>query len=66
MYGLGTSAAGAGLAGDASRNFNIDWQNQQLQRQDPGALGAYGTEQGQGREQLWRRSPTPEPTTSTN
>ena len=46
MYGLGTSAAGAGLAGDASRNFNIDWQNQQLQRQIS-ALGAYGTEQGQ-------------------
>lgn len=46
MYGLGTSAAGAGLAGDASRNFNIDWQNQQLQRQIQ-ALGAYGTEQGQ-------------------
>ena len=46
MYGLGTSAAGAGLAGDVSRNFNVDWQNQQLQRQIS-ALGAYGTEQGQ-------------------
>jgi hypothetical protein len=46
MYGLNTSAAGAGLANDASRNFNIDWQNAQLGRQVQ-ALGAYGTEQGQ-------------------
>ena len=45
MYGLGTSAAGAGLANDASRNFNIDWQNNQLARQVQ-ALGAYGAEQG--------------------
>jgi hypothetical protein len=45
MYGLGSSAYGAGLAGQANENFNIDWQNQQLARQTQ-ALGAYGQEQG--------------------
>lgn len=45
MYGVSGSPYGAGTAGDASRNFNIDWQNQQLQRQIA-ALGAYGQEQG--------------------
>lgn len=33
MYGVSSSPYGAGLAGDASRNFNMDWQNEQLQRQ---------------------------------
>lgn len=38
--GLGTSAAGVGLENQAMSNFNIDWQNQQLQRQLQGAQGA--------------------------
>jgi hypothetical protein len=38
--GLGTSAAGVGLENQAVGNFNIDWQNQQLQRQLQGAQGA--------------------------
>jgi hypothetical protein len=45
MYGLGSSAAGAGVANQALSNFNIDWQNQQLQRQLQGLqglAGAYG------------------------
>jgi hypothetical protein len=33
MYGLGGSPYGAGVASDAARNFNIDWQNAQLGRQ---------------------------------
>ena len=40
MYGLGTSSAGAGVAGQNITNFNIDWQNQQLQRQLAGIAGA--------------------------
>jgi hypothetical protein len=40
MYGLGSSAAGAGVANQAMSNFNIDWQNQQLQRQLQGLQGA--------------------------
>ncbi len=51
MYGLGTSAAGAGLAGDTARNFNLDWQDRQLGRQTA-ALGAYGTEQGRVADNL--------------
>ena len=35
--GIAMTPYGAGLEGDATRNFNIDWQNNQLQRQ---ALGA--------------------------
>ena len=38
--GIGTSAAGVGLEDQAVNNFNIDWQNQQLQRQLQGAAGA--------------------------
>lgn len=45
MYGVASSPYGAGLASDASRNFDIDWQNAQLQRQIQ-ALGAYGQQQG--------------------
>lgn len=40
MYGLGTSAAGAGVANQAMSNFNIDWQNNQLSRAAQG-LSAY-------------------------
>jgi len=39
QYGLGQSGAGAGMAQQANENFNIDWQNQQLQRQTQGAQG---------------------------
>ena len=46
MYGLGSSAAGAGVANQALSNFNIDWQNQQLQRQLQGLQG-YGQAAGQ-------------------
>lgn len=46
MYGLGSSAAGAGVANQAMSNFNIDWQNQQLQRQLQGLQG-YGQAAGQ-------------------
>lgn len=37
QYGIGGSAAGAGVANQAETNFNIDWQNQQLARQAQGA-----------------------------
>lgn len=56
MYGLGSSAAGAGVANQALGNFNIDWQNQQLARQQAGlqglesaynAAGQYSTLAGQ-------------------
>lgn len=40
MYGLSSSPAGAGLTQQALGNFNIDWQNQQLQRQLQGVQGA--------------------------
>ncbi len=40
--GLGTSGVGAGLEDQATNNFNIDWQNQQLNRQIQGAQGASG------------------------
>lgn len=44
MYGLGSSAAGAGLQNQALSNFNIDWQNNQLSRavQAAGIAGQYG------------------------
>lgn len=48
MFGLGGSAAGAQAANQALQNFNIDWQNQQLQRQMAGqgalntGINAYG------------------------
>lgn len=46
MYGLGNSPVGAGITGQNVSNFNIDWQNQQLQRQLQG-LGGAGTATGQ-------------------
>jgi hypothetical protein len=51
MYGLGSSPYGAGLAQQNMRNFDIDWQNQQLARQATalqGAGGAYGQAGGLG------------------
>ena len=33
MAGVGTTPYGAGLTNQATRDFNIDWQNQQLQRE---------------------------------
>ncbi|QGZ54296.1 hypothetical protein [Paraburkholderia acidiphila] len=41
MYGLGSSAAGAGVQNQALSNFNIDWQNNQLSRALQGLQG-YG------------------------
>lgn len=41
MSGLSGSPYGAGVANQASQNFNIDWQNQQESRQAQ-ALSAYG------------------------
>lgn len=39
--GIGMSPYGAGLEGDATRNFNIDWQNAQLKRAtDAGAASS--------------------------
>lgn len=52
--GLDSSPFGAGVENDAMRNFNIDWQNQQLGRQAQGlgagvgALGAGAGMIGQG------------------
>jgi hypothetical protein len=46
MYGLGSSAAGAGVANQALSNFGIDWNAQQLQNQIAG-LNAYGQAAGQ-------------------
>jgi hypothetical protein len=42
MYGVASSPYGAGIAGQAAQNFNIDWQNQQLARQIQ-ALGAWNS-----------------------
>lgn len=42
MAGVGTSPYGAGLTNQATTNFNIDWQNQQLQRQAQAAQAAGG------------------------
>lgn len=48
MYGLGSSAAGAGVANQAMSNFNIDWQNNQLQRALQGLGGYTGAAQTAG------------------
>jgi hypothetical protein len=40
ISGLSSSPYGAGVAGQTLSNFNIDWQNQQLQRQLQGIQGA--------------------------
>jgi hypothetical protein len=46
MYGLGSSAAGAGVQNQALSNFGINWNTQQLQNQIAG-LQAYGQAAGQ-------------------
>ncbi len=46
--GLGNSPFGAGLENQAMSNFNIDWNNNQLQRMLAGAQGATGVMQGAG------------------
>lgn len=49
MSGVASSPYGAGLANQAYSNFNIDWQNRQLNRQLAGLQGAGSAyEQGQG------------------
>lgn len=40
MYGLSSSPYGAGVTNQALSNFNIDWQNNLLQRQLQGVQGA--------------------------
>jgi len=40
--GVGTTPYGAGLTNQATENFNIDWQNQQLARQAQAAQAAGG------------------------
>ena len=45
--GIATTPYGAGLENQALNNFNIDWQNQQLQRQIAGGQAASGL-YGQG------------------
>lgn len=40
--GISMSPYGAGLEGDATRNFNIDWQNQQLKRASDAATSMEG------------------------
>ncbi|MGK8202882.1 hypothetical protein ACRS8P_29325 [Burkholderia cenocepacia] len=49
MYGLGSSGAGAGLTNQAIGNFNIDWQNNQLQRALSGLQGYAGAANTAGR-----------------
>lgn len=45
LRGLGTSAVGGQEYNQAMSNFNIDWQNQQLQRQAQGISSAVGANQ---------------------
>ncbi|WP_146075188.1 hypothetical protein [Burkholderia anthinoferrum] len=49
MYGLGSSGAGAGLTNQALSNFNIDWQNNQLQRAAQGLQAYSGAANTAGR-----------------
>ncbi len=55
--GIGMSPFGAGLEGDATRNFNIDWENQKLKRATDAAtsmegLGASAFNLGSGASDL--------------
>jgi hypothetical protein len=45
MYGLGSSAAGAGMTDQALQNFNINWQNNQLGRAMQGLQGMTSADQ---------------------
>ena len=49
MYGLSSSPAGAGLADQALSNFNIDWQNNLLNRQLQASQGYGNLISGAGR-----------------
>ena len=49
MSGLSGSPYGAGVAAQGLSNFNIDWQNQQLQRQTQAASGYGNLVSGAGR-----------------
>jgi len=42
MYGVGGSPYGAGVAGQTANNFNLNWQNNQQQRQLAGVQGLEG------------------------
>lgn len=44
--GIGMSGNSAGIENDATRNFNMDWQNQQLARQAQGTQAFAGAGQG--------------------
>lgn len=48
MYGLGSSGQGAALQNQATNNFNIDWQNQQLARASQGLQGMESANQAAG------------------
>lgn len=48
--GVGSSPYGAGLTNQANENFNIDWQNQQLQRQLAAMQGFTQGNQGAGQQ----------------
>ena len=51
MSGVGTTPYGAGVADQSGQNFNINWANQQLGRQESGlnsATGAYNAAQPLG------------------
>jgi hypothetical protein len=48
--GLGTSAAGGAEYNQAMSNLDIDWQNQQLQRQMQGAQAMAGAQQAGGQQ----------------
>lgn len=39
MYGLGSSPYGAGVTGQVGNNFNLNWQNQQLGRENTAITG---------------------------
>ena len=45
QYGLGSSAAGAGIANQSNQNFNTNWQAQQLARQSQGLSALSGADQ---------------------
>lgn len=50
IRGIGMSPYSAGLENDATRNFNIDWQNQQLGRMLSGLQGMTGAYGGAGQQ----------------